>query len=75
MLVLCTRDEAQGAQSGDSYEDGGFEPSKTKTVTKMATTRGSIPVIVDTFEALGRRWGIKNDDSYEDGDPQETLSL
>ena len=35
----------------DSYQDGGSEGSKTMTVTRMATPRGPIPVIVGTFEA------------------------
>ena len=41
----------------DSYEDGGFEASKTTTITRMATPRDSIPVTVGTvgtFEA----WGV-----------------
>ena len=33
--------KAGGAKSDDSYEDGGFEVSKTMTVTQMATPRGS----------------------------------
>ena len=56
--------KALGAKSGDSYEDGGFQPSKTTTVTKMATSRGSIPVTLGTFEALGGAVRRR----YEDGD-------
>ena len=40
----------------DSYEDGRLEVSK-KTVTKMATPQGPIPVTDDTFEALGEGRG------------------
>ena len=45
-------------KSDDSYQDGGFEASKTTTVTRMATPRGSIPVTVGTFEAWRVRAGI-----------------
>ena len=46
------------SKSDDSYEEGSFQASKTMTVTRMATSRGPIPVTLDTFEALGgRRWG------------------
>ena len=41
----------RGVKTDDSYEDGVFEASQTKTVTRMATRRGSIPVTVGTFEA------------------------
>ena len=48
----------RGTNICDSYEDGGFEASKTTTVTKMATLRGSIPMTVGTFEAWGGGgWG------------------
>ena len=43
----------RGIKHDAIYEDGGFEASKTTTVTRMATPRGSIPVIVGTFEACG----------------------
>ena len=43
----------RGIKTYDSYEDGGLEASKTTTVTRMATPRGSIPVTVGAFEALG----------------------
>ena len=41
------------SKSGDSYEEGSFQASKTMTVTRMATPRGPIPVTVDTVEASG----------------------
>ena len=44
----------RGVKTDDNYEDGGFEASKTTTVTRMATARGSIPMAVGTFEA----WGV-----------------
>ena len=47
----------RAANADDSYEDGGFEASKTTTGTRMATPRGSIPVTVGTFEAVGVRGG------------------
>ena len=47
----------RGAKTDDSCEDGGFEASKTTTVARMATPRGSIPVTVGTFGALGRGVG------------------
>ena len=43
----------RGVKTGDSYEDGGFQASKTTTLTRMATSRSSIPVTVGTFEAGG----------------------
>ena len=43
----------RGVKADDSsYEDGGFEESKTTTVTRMATPRGSVPV------ALLKRGGL-----------------
>ena len=39
---------AGGAKGDDSYEDGGFQASKTRTATRMATPRGPIPV-TDAF--------------------------
>ena len=49
------RTKARGAQSDDSWEDGGFEASKTTTAMRVATPKGlgPIPVTVDTFEAYG----------------------
>ena len=44
----------RGLKPDDSYEDGGFEASKTTTVTRMAISRGSISVTVGSFEA----WGV-----------------
>ena len=43
--------------SHSSHEDDGFHASKTTTVTRMATPRGSILVTVGTFEAWGMRGG------------------
>ena len=56
----------RGGKTDDSYEDGGFEASKTTTVTRIATRRGFIPVTVGTFEAWrvgggglgGYHWGV-----------------
>ena len=48
-----TRDETKGAKSGNSYKDGGFQPSKTTAVARMATSRGSIHLTVGTYELLG----------------------
>ena len=48
----------RGVKIDDSYEDGGFQASKTATVTRMATPRGSIPVTVGTFEACGVGGGM-----------------
>ena len=45
------------SKSDDSYEEGSFQASKTTAVTRMATPRGPIPVIVGTFEASGGRGG------------------
>ena len=45
--------KARGAKSDDSYKDGSFEASKTTTVTRIATSRGPIPVTVGTFERFG----------------------
>ena len=46
-----TRRRHKGQKNGDSYENGASRPSKTTTVTRMATSRGSIPVtVVGTFE-------------------------
>ena len=47
----------RGIRTDDSYEDGGFEASKTMTVTRMATPKGSIAVTVGIFEAGGGRGG------------------
>ena len=43
----------RGVKTDESYEDGGFEASKTTTVTRIATPKGSIPVTVSTVEAWG----------------------
>ena len=53
---FCPAKTGQGAKSGDSCEDGGFQPSKTTTVTRMPTSKGSIPVTVGTSEALWQGW-------------------
>ena len=57
------REDHRGRNRDDSYSDGGFEAPKTTTVTRMATTRGPIPVTVSTLEAYlggsggGYHWG------------------
>ena len=43
----------RGVKTDDSYKDGGFEASKTMTVTRMATPGGFIPVTLGTSEAWG----------------------
>ena len=53
----------RGVKTDDSYRDGGFEASKTTTVARMATPRGSIPVAVGTFEA----WGVGGGGGYHWG--------
>ena len=46
--------KVRGVKIDESCEDGGLEASKTTTVTRMVTIRGSIPATVATFEA----WGV-----------------
>ena len=57
----------RGVKTDDSYKDGGFEASKTATVTRMATPRGSIPVTVGTVEAW---WGVGGDTIGGAGEPR-----
>ena len=55
----------RGVQTDDSYEDGGFEASKTTTVARMATPRGSFPALLALLKqgvggggnTIGGRWG------------------
>ena len=65
LLVVLTRHESTRGQKWRQLR--GWRLSAIQ-ITKMATSRGSIPVTFGTFEALVGRCGIKNHDSYEDGD-------
>ena len=47
-------------RNDDGYEDGCFDDPKTTTVSKMATPRGPIPVLLGILEAYkGGELGVR----------------